>query len=173
MKHIALLAILLAGCQTIDIPKPTINIPPITIPTAGTPDKPATPIDVGCKCDLTKPLAVPLAQHGNESQVNIWLQNNGAPECGGTGMPIDVRFRLERPSGNSWSYAPFAKAGLVTYKDGKLTARCGEFEGQMYHCYYMSAHNQGTHMEGVKIVSGQAVERNGLTFVYYQARDKQ
>jgi len=125
-----------------------------------------------CSCDLTKPLVVPLAQHGTESEVDLWLSLGGAPECGNTGFPIDVRFRLSRPSGNYWCYAPFVRSGLVQYKDGKLMATCGVFEGQSYHPFYMSAHNQGTHMEGVKVVPGTWYPRDGPTFVYFEARDK-
>lgn len=125
-----------------------------------------------CSCNLSAPIVVPLvpAYGASEDIVDVWLRDGGAPECGGTGWPIDVRFRLGRPNGNSWCFAPFIESGLVQYKDGKLQAKCGPWKGQQWHPYYMSAHNQGTHMEGIKVTPGEWYPRDGLTFVYYEAR---
>jgi len=123
-----------------------------------------------CGCDLTKPLVVPLVpRHGvSEADVDLWLRDGGASECGG--MPEDIRFVLLRPSGNSWCYAPFAKSGLVEYSNGKIKAKCGVFEGQRYHPVYKSAHDQGTHMPGTKIIPFQRQDLNGENFIYFEVR---
>jgi hypothetical protein len=105
MKHTTLLfALILAGCQTIpmpDIKPPVINIPPITIPTGGQPDKPATPLPAGCKCDLTAPLCDP-----NPSKyTQAYMDKNGSwEECGiEAGKKVVCRYCVIRgDSGGFW-----------------------------------------------------------------------
>ena len=79
------------------------------------------------------PLVMPLAQHGNEAQIDAWLASGGAPECGGSGRR-DVRAQLLRPSGKSWGYAPFWASGALEYNaDGsQVRFRDVTFEGQAY-----------------------------------------
>lgn len=136
--------------------------------------KPKPPVEnkkQACDCDLSKPLAVPLQQHGSEAEVDEWLRWEGAPECGG--MPAGIRYQLLRPSGKSWSYAPMAASGLIQYNADadQITVRCGVFEGQMYHPVYKSKHDQGTHMTGTVITPGFCMPFLGENFIYFQCRN--
>lgn len=146
--------------------KKAVKVSPIPSPVPSptpAPDKPAT-----------GPLAVPLVPiHGaDEAAIDAWLAAGGAPECDG-GIP-QVRFQLLRPSGKSWSYAPFRSSGCVaSYADGKLVIKDVEFEGQLYRLVYQSHHDQGLHMPGLAVKAGDTLDLNNGKWLFFECRNKQ
>ena len=132
----------------------------------------ATPSPTGCSCDLSKPLVVPLAQHGNETQVNQWLGAGGAPECGNSGLR-DVRFDLLRPSGQTWGYAPFYSSGCLDYSaDGnQVRFQCVKFEGQNYHFVgYASTEQLSGRIQAKPNTWINYVEAGHGMFAYWECR---
>ncbi len=121
--------------------------------------------------DVSKPLTMPLRSHGTEAQVDKWLADGGAPECGL--ISPDIRAQLVRPSGKTWGYAPFWKSGaFLGLKDGKVSFKDVTFEGQTYTFIGYSA---GDHLnEATKAKAGDSikyVEAGHGMFTYWETRD--
>lgn len=125
----------------------------------------------GCDCDVTK-WVCPLQSHGTEAEVDQWLFNGGAPECG---LSPDVRFQLMRPSGQAWAYGPFADAGLLEFRNGgaEMRLKCGPFEGQWYHFVGSSDHESWDTIEPHKVGEWiSTASTTGPKFVYYKPIEK-
>jgi len=144
------------------------NKPPVVVSGVTNAPPVADPAPV---VDVSKPLTMPLRSHGSEAQVDKWLEDGGAPECGL--ISPDIRAQLVRPSGKTWGYAPFWKSGaFLGLKDGKVSFRDVSFEGQTYTFIGYSA---GDHLnEATKAKAGDSikyVEAGHGMFTYWETRD--
>ena len=166
MKHTTLLfAILLAGCQTIDIPKPTINIPPITIPTGGQPDQPATPLPDAPKGQLLQP----LSHLGNPSQVSELL-GRGGYECGDS---PDIRISLMQLDGRTaWIYRNYFGLAIKSLGNGNYTGMDFNNPDGMGRYYFIAGGDDDWLHKVPRRKVGEAIKFTGKMWFYWELRDK-
>ena len=184
MKNIiavAMMFLILAGCKTVDVPKPVINIPPIVIGGNTVPVIPQ-PQQQGCGCDLTLPLDVPLVPEmgGNDKEVDANLyarwKAGVSDNCGG--LPSDVRPLLIRPAGKTfgWKYVITEGAIKISVNGDKMTVWCGDYKGQRLHLIGTSDHespNTGARPETLQdfVLLKSGVEGARKHFVYFECRE--
>ena len=117
------------------------------------------------------PRQMPLQSHGSEAQVDQWLKDGGAPECGG--ISPDCRAMLVRPSGNTWGYAPFWQSGacLGLDKDGNIAFKDTSFEGQNYFLLGWSVHENLDTVTPLKSGVRTKYQNDGHgMFIFFEAR---
>jgi len=133
MKPILTIAIvmMMAGCKTIDVPKPVITIPPVVI--GQQPDKPASNLPPAtCKCDTTLPLCDPnpvfysqayMDQYGAWEECAIEAQNK-----------IICRFCVIRgSSGGFWMLSSLGLNYVSRAENGTGVCKCFNQDGYSYH----------------------------------------
>ena len=165
MKHTIILAILaLAGCITMpEIPKPKVDLPPITIPTIPTsqPDKPDAGIP--CGCDLTKPIIQPpytdamLRGMGNRAECPVYYPGK------------DLRIAVMRPDGKAWLVGMLTPL-LVTNSGNTYTPHCADADGGRYH--YIGYSKSDLPRDIAREPSGTVHVYNGTMFLTWELRQK-